>query len=67
LVCCTCHLPLQNQHRVQNYFYHPPVDSGAKTSNTSTSVIPGLRSVYDSLQLNLKGMSQQAFDYAKKD
>ncbi|HMK26532.1 MAG TPA: murein L,D-transpeptidase catalytic domain family protein [Chitinophagaceae bacterium] len=47
-------------------FYHPPADSAAKTSNTSASVIPALRSVYDSLHLSLKGLSQQAFDYAKQ-
>jgi hypothetical protein len=47
-------------------FYHPPADSAAKTRNTSASVIPGLRSVYDSLHLSLKGLSQQAFDYAKQ-
>ena len=46
-------------------FYHPPVDPAVKT-NTSAPVIPALRSVYDSLHLGLKGLSQQAFDYAKQ-
>ena len=47
-------------------FYHPPVDLATKTTAVSTSLVPALRSVYDSLHLNLKGLSQQAFDYAKQ-
>src|SRR5258708_12658637 len=47
-------------------FYRPPVDLAIKTSNTPASVTPILRSVYDSLHLSLKGLSQQAFDYAKQ-
>jgi hypothetical protein len=47
-------------------FYHPPVDSTTKTASASESFIPALRSVYDSLHLSLKGLSQQAFDYAKQ-
>lgn len=48
------------------FFYHPPVDSATKIINTSTPLVPALKSVYDSLHLNLKGLSQQAFDYAKQ-
>ena len=47
-------------------FYHPPVDSAAKNSVVSSLHIPVLQSVYDSLHLSLKGLSQQAFDYAKE-
>ncbi len=46
-------------------FYHPPADSAAKNTVASTPLVPALKSVYDSLHLNLKGLSQQAFDYAK--
>ncbi len=47
-------------------FFHPPVDTAAKNSVVSALHIPVLQSVYDSLHLSLKGLSQQAFDYAKK-
>lgn len=47
-------------------FYYPPADSTAKNTVPATPVMPGLKSVYDSLHLNLKGLSQQAFDFAKQ-
>ncbi len=47
-------------------FFHPPVDSTKKINLSAAPPMPSLRSVYDSLQLNLKGLSQQAFEYAKK-
>jgi hypothetical protein len=47
-------------------FFHPPVDSAAKNSGVPAPHIPVLQSVYDSLHLSLKGLSKQAFDYAKK-
>lgn len=47
-------------------FYHPPVDSAKKIHLASAPLVPALVSVYDSLHLSLKGLSQQAFDYAKK-
>jgi hypothetical protein len=37
-----------------------------KKTYTSASLMASMRSVYDSLHLNLAGLSQQAFDYAKK-
>jgi hypothetical protein len=46
-------------------FHHPPADSAKKINLTSTPPVPGFRSVYDSLQLSLKGLSQQAYDYAR--
>jgi len=48
------------------FFYHPPADSSSKNNPASAPLVPVIKSVYDSLQLNLKGLSQQAFDYAKK-
>ncbi len=49
-------------------FLHPPADSTTKNSTDSLHYIPtpALRSVYDSLHLSLKGLSQEAFEYAKK-
>ena len=47
-------------------FLYPPVDSAAKNTVVTTSVVPSLKSVYDSLHLSLKGLSQQAFDFAKQ-
>ncbi|MGH2553545.1 MAG: murein L,D-transpeptidase catalytic domain family protein [Chitinophagaceae bacterium] len=47
-------------------FHHPATDSNKKTYVNAEAVIPILKSVYDSLHLNLKGLSQQAFDYAKE-
>jgi hypothetical protein len=47
-------------------FYHPPAGSNPRSNMTAAPPLPALKSVYDSLQLSLKGLSQQAFDYAKK-
>jgi hypothetical protein len=48
-------------------FLHPPTDSAVKnTADSLQHVTPSLRSVYDSLQLNLRGLSNEAFEYAKK-
>ncbi len=47
-------------------FYHPSVDSTKKTTVSAPPSIPAFKSVYDSLHLNLKGLSQQAFDFAKE-
>lgn len=50
-----------------NKFYHPPADSTSKMLVDSKALVPpSLKSVYDSLHLNMKGLSQQAFDYAKQ-
>jgi hypothetical protein len=46
-------------------FFHP-ADSTVKTTTDSLQFIPAMKSVYDSLHLNLKGLSHQAFDYAKQ-
>ncbi len=46
-------------------FFHPPVDSAKKTNIASAPSASSILSVYDSLHLSLKGLSQQAFDYAK--
>ncbi len=47
-------------------FFHPPADSAAKNTVSAAPVLPSGRSVYDSLHLSLKGLSQQAFDFAKQ-
>ena len=47
-------------------FYTPVTHSSSKNPADSLQVMPVLRSVYDSLHLSLKGLSQEAFDYAKK-
>lgn len=47
-------------------FFTPPSDSAAKKSTESLSFIPVARSAYDSLHLNMKGLSLQAYEYAKK-
>lgn len=47
----------------------PPSTDGDTISNTKNEIaspLLSMKSVYDSLQLNLKGLSQQAFDYAKE-
>jgi L,D-transpeptidase catalytic domain len=46
-------------------FFHPPADSTTRNTVAAAPLIPGLKSVYDSLHLGLKGLSQQAFDFAK--
>ncbi|NOT50479.1 MAG: murein L,D-transpeptidase catalytic domain family protein [Chitinophagaceae bacterium] len=38
----------------------------AKRASSSAPLLTTMRSVYDSLHLNLSGLSQQAFEYAKK-
>ena len=47
-------------------FFHPPADSAKKINLTSPPPAPSLCSVYDSLHLSLKGLSQQAYDYARQ-
>ena len=48
-------------------FFHPPADSTTKTTVAAAQLaVPALKSVYDSLHLNLKGLSRQAFDFAKQ-
>ncbi len=47
-------------------FIHPPSDSTEKNVVDTKTFNPAFKSVYDSLHLNLKGLSQQAFEYAKR-
>jgi hypothetical protein len=47
-------------------FFRPPGDSTAATAVASPPVIPLFKSAYDSLHLSLKGLSKQAFDFAKQ-
>lgn len=46
--------------------FYPLTDSTTNALIVSTPVIPAIKSVYDSLYLSLKGLSQQAFDFAKQ-
>ena len=45
-------------------FLHP-CDS-IKVESSSTEILPKIRSVYDSLHLNISGLSRQAYEYAMK-
>ena len=46
-------------------FYHAPADTTSTALAKKMGFTPTMKSVYDSLHLDLKGLSQQAFDYAK--
>jgi hypothetical protein len=46
--------------------FFQPADSVKKTASISIGLSPVVKSVYDSLHLKISGLSQQAFDYAKK-
>lgn len=47
-------------------FFHPPARSAGNHPSDSLLMGPVVRSVYDSLQLHFRGLSRDAFDYAKK-
>lgn len=47
-------------------FFHPPAGSASKPNTDSLRFIPAIKSVYDSLHLGLRGLSQEAYEYAKK-
>ena len=47
-------------------FFHPPADSAAKSTIAPGPDATAIKSVYDSLHLNFKGLSHQAFDFAKQ-
>lgn len=47
------------------FSYHPAKNTGRLPSD-SLQLLPAARSVYDSLHLGFKGLSQDAFNYAKK-
>lgn len=68
LIITLLHLPFAfAKSATGNMFFNPPPgDSIANSSTETPSLVPTLKSVYDSLHLNLKGLSQQAFDYAKE-
>lgn len=46
--------------------FHHADNPGKRGTEDSLQFLPSLKSAYDSLQLSLAGLSQQAFDYAKK-
>jgi L,D-transpeptidase catalytic domain len=47
-------------------FLMPPADSTAKNPVSSAPLVPALKSVYDSLHLDNKGLSPEAFEYARQ-
>ncbi len=49
-----------------NLFVSGDTNSTKKITGDSSIFIPSVKSVYDSLRLNLSGLSQQAFTYAKE-
>lgn len=49
-----------------NFNTHPPADSTEKYNGAPPVIVPALKSVYDSLQLKLKGLSAEAFAFAKE-
>jgi len=46
-------------------FFTPPSDSAEKNIVDSMQFLPAMKSAYDSLHLNLRGLSLQAYEYAK--
>ncbi len=51
-------------HNARMFLY--PGDSAISVNPGPLYVMPEIKSVYDSLHLNLKGLSRDAYDYAKK-
>ena len=49
-----------------NKLFFRPEDSVSGTPAHSSGFMPEIKSIYDSLHLQLNGLSQQAYDYAKK-
>jgi len=47
-------------------FFTPPADAAANSAFDPPTLAPARLSVYDSLHLNLAGLSEQAYAYAKK-
>jgi len=64
-VIAVLNLPLAFAKSTGNKPFPTPAPITKKTY-TAGSLMTSMRSVYDSLHLNLSGLSQQAFDYAKK-
>src|SRR5258705_10346593 len=49
-----------------NKFFLHATDPVRTTTTNSLNLLPAVRSIYDSLQLNISGLSKQAYDYARK-
>ncbi|MFN8291955.1 MAG: murein L,D-transpeptidase catalytic domain family protein [Chitinophagaceae bacterium] len=47
-------------------FMQPENNNPARTTTDSLSFLPAIRSVYDSLHLGFRGLSREAFEYARK-
>src|SRR5689334_2054031 len=65
VIICLLNLPfaLAKSASGHKLFYTNP---GNRTAAVSTGLVTAKSSVYDSLSLNLKGMSREAFEFAKK-
>lgn len=46
-------------------FLTPAAEAARRTTSAPPAMVPALRSVYDSLHLNIQGLSQEAFEFAK--
>lgn len=69
IVIALLHLPsaFAKSAAVNKLFFTPLADSAIKATVESVNrPTPLLKSVYDSLHLNLKGLSKEAYEYAKK-
>jgi L,D-transpeptidase catalytic domain len=62
------HLPFSLAKSATGNFFpaHLPGDTVTKTNTDPDPTLPALKSVYDSLHLDLKGLSRQAYAYAKQ-
>jgi hypothetical protein len=59
------HVPFAFAKSATGKMFADPGNS-LKKNSTSAEYVPPVKSVYDSLHLNLSGLSKQAYDYAKK-
>jgi L,D-transpeptidase catalytic domain len=66
LLIAILQLPLAFAKPLNNLRLVPKAVSDSITLEPSSSTFRTMKSVYDSLHLDLKGLSRQAFDYAKK-
>lgn len=61
------HLPFAFAKSATNTrLFHPFAEATEKKPESNSSFLPPVKTVYDSLHLNLSGLSHQAFEYAKQ-
>ena len=68
LIISVLHVPLALAKTAAGQYrsFFEPGNSAVKTPAPSPSPIPFVKSVYDSLHLNISGLSKQAYDYARR-